>query len=104
MYDCQHDHYTDFSEPVFKDSAKLALAGSLIARALPGQPQADAALAELEAFAQRLGYRVERNGTTARVADISLVDALRLNACFGPHLLIDCDLRARRAVRQSHID
>ncbi|KZE25944.1 hypothetical protein EV683_10443 [Crenobacter luteus] len=101
MYDCQSDRYTDFSAPT-PASANLALTGSLTARAA-GRDAHDA-LAALAAHAERLGHAVERAADAVRVDGLGLADALALNAAHGATLLIDCDLRARRAVRQTHID
>ncbi|RBH35461.1 hypothetical protein C3F00_045510, partial [Pseudomonas sp. MWU13-2860] len=51
------------------------------------------ALQQLADFAHELGYELDRNGEHLTVQDISLLDALNINARFGGELLISCDLR-----------
>jgi hypothetical protein len=92
MYDCQSDNCTDFSF-AFADTVGCPrpLSGPLVA--LPAQDGDTLSLTELAAFASRLGYQCEVNRARLTVHDISLSDALAVNARFGQQLIISCDLR-----------
>ncbi|KMN38355.1 MULTISPECIES: hypothetical protein [Chromobacterium] len=92
MYDCLQDSYTDFSFANFDAVGRpRPLCGSLSAS--PLTPTDAPALQQLADFAHELGYELDRNGEHLTVQDISLLDALNINARFGGELLISCDLR-----------
>ncbi|OHX15129.1 hypothetical protein BI343_01835 [Chromobacterium amazonense] len=98
MYDCLQDSYTDFSFAIFDAVGRpRPLCGSLSATPLPyGDGHA---LHELAAFARDQGYDVEHSDQQRTVSDISLADALAINARYGDTLIISCDLRRDPPVR-----
>ncbi|MBV8049501.1 MAG: hypothetical protein JO171_20330 [Paludibacterium sp.] len=98
MYDCQTDACTDFSFAFF-DAVGCArpLAGTLTAT--PATPTDADSLATLAAYADGLGYPVERHDGAVIVREVSLPDALAINARFGNQLIISCDLRRDPPVR-----
>ncbi|QEL54621.1 hypothetical protein [Chromobacterium paludis] len=98
MYDCLQDSYTDFSFAIFDAVGRpRPLCGSLSATPLPaGDEHALHALAD---FARDQGYDVEQADQHVTVQDISLADALAINARYGDALIISCDLRRDPPVR-----
>lgn len=98
MYDCQDDICTDFSFADF-DTVGCARPLSGILTAEPAGPDTEACLTQLASYAAKLGYRTRSNGYTLTVLDISLPDALAINARFGSQLIVSCDLRRDPPVR-----
>jgi len=98
MYDCQIDDCTEFSF-AFADivGSSRPLCGYLVA--VPAQDADTLPLTELAAYAARLGLPCEINRTTLTVRDISLADALAINAHFERRLVISCNLRRDPPVR-----
>ncbi|MFC3625656.1 hypothetical protein ACFOKJ_05760 [Vogesella amnigena] len=89
MYDCQEDRYTDFNTA--PQASTPALRGTLTARALASaaRPQ----LTELAAYATERNLDISLQQGTLHIDDLTLTEALNINARFGKELIISCHLR-----------
>jgi hypothetical protein len=98
MYDCQHDTCTDFSFAFF-DTVGCArpLSGTLTAT--PASRDDAFSLSALSQYAIGLGYETQLAGRTLTILDITLADALAINARFARELVISCNLRRDPPVR-----
>lgn len=98
MYDCQQDTYSDFSFAFF-DTVGCArpLSGTLTAT--PASPDDAFSLSALSQYANGLGYESRLDGRTLIIRDITLPDALAINARFARELIISCNLRRDPPVR-----
>jgi hypothetical protein len=98
MYDCQQDTCSDFSFAYF-DTVGCArpLSGTLTAT--PAAPNDAFNLSVLSQYANGLGYETELADSTLTIRDISLADALAINARFARELVISCSLRRDPPVR-----
>jgi len=98
MYDCQRDDYTDFSVNDHAPTARpRPLCGSVTATAARSAEQAE--LIGLVQFAGELGYSANLKHDTVTLGDVSLGDALAINARFGAALVICADLRRNPPIR-----
>ncbi|MDN0074065.1 hypothetical protein QU481_04075 [Crenobacter sp. SG2303] len=98
MYDCQRDDYTDFSVNDYAPTIRpRPLCGNVIATA--ASPSEQPELIELVQFAGGLGYSANLHHDTVTLGDVSLGDALAINARFGATLVICADLRRNPPIR-----
>lgn len=88
MYDCQQDHYTDFTAPA---AHRPALNGTLTARALDDHSKPR--LTALAAYATERQLDISLQQGTLTILALTLTEALNINARFGHELLISCHLR-----------
>jgi len=89
MYDCQEDRYTDFNTA--PQIAPPALRGKLTARALSSTHKPR--LTELAAYATERQLDISLQQGTLSIDDLTLTEALNINARFGNELIISCHLR-----------
>jgi len=89
MYDCQEDRYTEFNTT--PQTATPALRGTLTAHPLASA--AKARLTELAAYATERQLDISLQQGTLTIDDLTLTEALNINARFGKELIISCHLR-----------
>ncbi|SCK30551.1 hypothetical protein [Vogesella sp. LIG4] len=89
MYDCQEDRYTDFATA--PQTTTPALRGTLTARVLGSN--AKPRLTELAAYATERNLDIALQQGTLTIDDLTLTEALNINARFGNELVISCHLR-----------
>jgi len=98
MYDCQNDRYTDFSVNGYASAARpRPLCGQVTATAASTGEQPE--LIALLQFAGELGYSANLAHDTVTLDEVSLSDALAINARFGTQLVISADLRRSPPIR-----
>ncbi|MCW3479317.1 hypothetical protein OL229_07020 [Neisseriaceae bacterium JH1-16] len=98
MYDCQNDRYTDFSVNDYASTTRpRPLCGSVTATAAASGEQAE--LIALMQFVGELGYSANLDHDTVSLDEVSLGDALAINARFGATLVISADLRRNPPIR-----
>ncbi|SMF08187.1 hypothetical protein [Pseudogulbenkiania subflava] len=98
MYDCQNDSCRDFAYDAGHTApTQSTLKGTLAASA--AHTDHLATLEQLSQFAHQRGYPLRRQEHLLELADVTLPDALVINARFGSALVISCDLRCHPPAR-----